>query len=529
MSDAVERGGAHVARLAVLALAIVVAGIVGCAPGTPPPTAAKPVASRSTIDPEALSAFIRTVMERYRVPGLAVAVVKDDRAVLLAGYGKRRFDAPEAVDEHTLFALASVTKAFTSALVASCVDDGLLAWDHPCIDDLPELVFKDLYATRMATPRDLLAHRTGLPAFTGDLFDRLGYDRGEVLRRIRLVEPACSFREHANYSNLGYFAAGMLAARVAGDDWETLMQRRVFEPLGMKDATFTYRLNPANSNVAAGHFVSGTSYDAMAWVPQETLAPAGGMAASIADLVPFLRMHLAGGELDGRRVLSAAAVREMHRPAMVETPDFTSAPPIDDHSGLAFALGWDSYHVAGHEVIEKGGALGGSRSVVSMIPELGIGVAVLANLNLTLAPEAIRAHVLSLATGRDDAALQDELWKRQAALDAMFAGTAEAATGAEGPPTRPLEAYVGTYTSALYGPFTVSRESDTLRWTLGTAGYSGRLAHAGFDTFRMEFPPGTVSLPEPITFVVGADGTPAAAESEILGRMPREREPDRKP
>jgi CubicO group peptidase (beta-lactamase class C family) len=516
----------HVRGRSAIAIALLITSVVGCAPGTPAPS---PGASRPTIDPGKLSAFVGTVMERYRVPGMAVAVVQNDRVVVLAGYGKRRFDAAEAVDEHTLFALASVTKAFTSALVATCVDDGLLAWDRPCIDDLPELVFKDLYATRMATPRDLLAHRTGLPAFTGDLFDRLGYDRAEVLRRIRLVEPACSFREHANYSNLGFFAAGMLAARVAGDDWETLMQRRIFEPLGMKDATFTYRLDPANPNVAAGHFVSGTSFDAMAWVPQETLAPAGGMAASIADMVPFLRMHLAEGVLDGRRVLSAEAVREMHRPAMVETPDFTSAPPIDEQSGLAFALGWDSYHFAGHEVIEKGGALGGSRSVVSMIPELGIGVAVLANLNLTLAPEAVRAHVLALATGRDDAALQDELWKRQDGLDAMFRGSAEAAAESEGPPSRPLEAYVGTYTSELYGALTIARENDGLRWTLGTAGYSGRLAHVGFDTFRMEFPPGTVSLPEPVTFVLGDDGTPAAAESELLGRMPRERSPARKP
>ncbi len=473
-------------------------------------------------DPAAFHTFVDSVMERYRVPGMAVAVVHGDKAVVLRGYGKRRFNRPDPVDQGTLFALASVTKSFTAALVATFVDEKRLDWDRPLIEDYPELVFKDRYTTRMATPRDLLAHRTGLPAFTGDLFDRLGYDRTEVIRRLRLVEPACSFPEHGNYSNLGYFAAGMLAAKVGDQAWETLMEKRLFEPLGMKRATFTYRVDQKNPNVAGSHFLNGDSYDAMTWVPQETLAPAGGMAATIADMVPFLRVHLAEGRLGTKKIFSAEAIREMHRPAMVDTPGFTSAPPIDATSGLAFAMGWDSYHFRGYEVIEKGGALGGTRTVVSMIPELGVGVAVFANLNLTLAPEAIRGHVLGQFTGGGKSDLQDRIAATQQKLDAMFDTSApEAATKPAGPPSRPLSVYAGTYTSPLYGPLAITLEKGSLRWSVGTEGYAGDLAHVGFDTFQMEFPAGTVSLPEPVTFVIGEDGTPTAAESDMLGRVPR--------
>ncbi len=493
---------------------VALAALVSCGVGTQ--------GMAAEFDPAAFNAFVESVREKYRVPGLAVAVIHQDKAVVLSGYGKRRFDAAEPVDADTVFSLASVTKAFTSALVATYVDEKKLDWDRPLIGDFPELVFKDLYTTRMATPRDLLAHRTGLPAFTGDLFDHLGFDRTEVIRRLRLVEPACSFREHGNYSNLGYFAAGMLAARVGSDDWESLMQKRLFGPLGMKNATFTYRIRADQRNIAAAHFHDGDSYTAMAWVPQETLAPAGGMAASIGDMVPFLRMHLAEGKLDGKPILSAEAIREMHRPAMVDTPGFTSAPPISETSGLAFAMGWDSYHYRGYEVIEKGGALGGTRTVVSMIPELGLGVAVFANLNLTLAPEAIRGHVLEQFTGGEANDMQDQIWQTQQKLDAMFDIAPDAAKKPAGPPTRPLATYAGSYMSPLYGPLTITLEKGALRWSIGTKGYGGPLTHVGFDTFQLDFPPGTVSLPEPITFVLGEDGTPAAAESDLLGRMPRE-------
>lgn len=503
----------RVTRLGIAAvIALASFDALAAAPSAPPP-----------FDSNAFDAFVESVRERYRVPGLAVALVHQDKAVVVSGYGTRRFDAPEPVDAETIFALASVTKALTAALVATYVDEKKLEWDRPVIEDFPELVFKDRYTARMATPRDLLAHRTGLPAFVGDLFDRTGYDRAEVIRRLRLVEPACSFREHGNYSNLGYFAAGMLAAKVGGSDWESLMQKRLFGPLGMQRATFTYRVDPNDKNVAGGHFFKGDSYAVMPWVPQETLAPAGGVAASIGDMVPFLRVHLAKGKLGDKEIISAEAIREMHCPAMVDTPGFTSAPPIGDNSGLAFALGWDSYHFRGYEVIEKGGALGGTRTVVSMIPELGLGVAVFANLNLTLAPEAIRGHVLEQFTGGEKSDLQDTIWQTQKKIDAMFAVEPAGAKKPAGPPTRPLAAYAGDFTSPLYGRFTVVVKDDMLHWTLGEKGYGGPLAHVGFDTFQMEFPAGTVSLPEPVVFILGEDGSAAAAESELLGRMTRTR------
>ena len=152
--------------------------------------------------------FVNHSMQQYNVPGAAVAIVDGDK-VFTRGYGVRSVDKPQAVDADTLFMLASNSKSFTAALLAIMVDRHKIGWNDHVIDYLPEFVLKDQYATRMCTPKDLLAHRTGLPAFKGDNLEALGFERDDCLRRFRFIEPACSFREEANYSNPGFLTAGM--------------------------------------------------------------------------------------------------------------------------------------------------------------------------------------------------------------------------------------------------------------------------------------------------------------------------------
>jgi CubicO group peptidase (beta-lactamase class C family) len=156
---------------------------------------------------EDLDDFIELAIKQYEVPGVAVAVVKDGDIIYLKGFGVRSIEKKDKIDGDTVFQLASVTKTFTAASVASMVDRGKIGFDEEVINIVPNFALMDPYATRYTTPRDLLAHRTGLPPLTGDLFDHLGYSRSEVIKRVRYFTPACSFREEANYSNIGYFLA----------------------------------------------------------------------------------------------------------------------------------------------------------------------------------------------------------------------------------------------------------------------------------------------------------------------------------
>ncbi len=172
--------------------------------------------AQSPDDIEALDKFITESLAKYQVPGAAIAVVQDGKVVLAKGYGVRDVDTNAAVDENTIFQLASVTKSLTGAAVAKVVDEGKLDWDTPITNYLPEFAGYDPYMTRWMTMRDLLAMRTGWQAFTGDAIDSFGYDREQIIHQMRYFEPAYSLRDVAQYSNMGFFVAGEVAARAAG-------------------------------------------------------------------------------------------------------------------------------------------------------------------------------------------------------------------------------------------------------------------------------------------------------------------------
>ncbi|HVY55016.1 MAG TPA: serine hydrolase domain-containing protein, partial [Thermodesulfobacteriota bacterium] len=243
---------------------------------------------------EGLDAFIELAMEQYNVPGASVAVVKDGDIVYLKGFGVRSIGTKDKVDADTVFQLASVTKTFTAASVASMVDRGKLGFDEEVIKVIPDFALMDPYSTRYTTPRDLLAHRTGLPAFTGDIFDNLGYSREEVIRRVRYFTPACSFREEANYSNIGYFLAGEAAAYAADSSWEEVVTENIIKPLGLKHTGFTYEMDK-EKNLAFPHAVVDGETKVIPANQQRVLAPAGAMTSSASDLARYLIMYLDQG------------------------------------------------------------------------------------------------------------------------------------------------------------------------------------------------------------------------------------------
>src|SRR5882762_9580305 len=200
---------------------------------------------------ENLDAFITQALKEYQVPGAAVAVVRDGKPILLKGYGVRDATKPGAVDENTIFQLASVTKTLTGVAAATVVDEGKLDWDKPIFNYLPEFVGYDPYMTRFLTERDLLAQRTGWPAYTGDQLDSFGYDRAEILRRLRFFKPRYSLREVAQYSNPGFFVAGEVAARISKQSWNDLVEQCLFKPLKMsRSGTVIKALQDADATAA---------------------------------------------------------------------------------------------------------------------------------------------------------------------------------------------------------------------------------------------------------------------------------------
>src|SRR5262245_39136981 len=366
-----------------------------------------------------LDRFVAKALADYQVPGAAVGVVQDGKVVMVKGYGVRDATKPGTVDENTIFQLASVTKALTGAAVGAVVDKEKLDWDKPIVNYLPEFMAYDPYMTRYLTERDLLAHRTGWPAYQGDAIDSFGYVAPEIVRRLRYFKPRYSLREVAQYSNPGIFLAGEVAARVAGQSWNDLVEKRVYEPLGMtRSGTVTAHLE--DDNLSATHVLHGDKAVLTTRTVQDTTGAATSGTSTARDMARFVAMLLNDGTFEGRRVLQADTVAQMFKRSMVADIEFSEMPPISDATGFYYGLGVDSYDYAGHQIIEKAGALSGVRTIFTLIPERNAGIVILANLNVTAFPEAVRAFFLDHTLGIPPEAHQKEIFERNKALEAKF-------------------------------------------------------------------------------------------------------------
>lgn len=464
-----------------------------------------------------LDAFINQALKDYQVPGAAIAVVQDGKVVMAKGFGVRDVTKSDKVDENTIFQLASVTKAWTGAAAGTMVDKGKLDWDTPIFNYMPEFVGYDPYMTRYLTERDLLAMRTGWQAFTGDASDSFGYDRAELIRRLRYFKPRYSLREVAQYSNPGIFVAGEVAARVAGESWNDLVKNNLLVPLGMsRSGTVVAGLK--DSNMSAAH----ATVDGKVVVVEPTILDTTGAASSgtstAADMAKFLLMYLGKGTYNGTTVLKPETVDEIFKRSMVGEIEFSELPPISETTGFYYGLGVDSYDYANHHVIEKAGALAGVRTVITMVPDKNAGIVVLANMNLTTFPEAVRAFYLNQLFDIDPTTDQKQILATNAEIAKLLAPPPQ--------PTNPekftgtLESLVGTYENDYYGDCSIVLQGQDLSMVCGPAKYTGTITHWSGGQFVVKFP-GATQAPTGVTFTIGADGTADSFTHEEWGIFTR--------
>ena len=425
--------------------------------------------AESSID--TLDRFIEQARRDWKVPGVSVAVVKDGAVLLQKGYGVTESGGKQWVDEATVFQLASVTKSFIAAAIGVQVDRGKLSWDDPVATHLPNFKLSQPYPSQYCTVRDVLAHRTGLPAFGGDLLGKLGYEPKQILERVHLVTPATSFRNRAAYSNLGYFIAGEVLAKVKNTEWDQAVLSTLLIPLQMRQSGFEDELD--GDNVAHGHILVNGEAKPIDWDRTGGFPAAGGMTSTAQDMSVFMSMLLSQGVHEGRRILSEKSIQEMFQSTIPAEISFSEAAPINEHSGFNYGMGWDNYHYHNQLIVEKGGGLDGIRTVVTLVPELNLGITVLSNMNLTLLPEAIRAKFLELYVAESTSDLQATIMKQEEELTKLLT-----------PPTPPTEAtphshglgaYVGTYQNPLYGTFDVVYEGGKLAVLAGPSQYKGSL------------------------------------------------------
>ena len=459
-----------------------------------------------------IDAYAEKTRADWNVPGMAVAIVKDDKLVFAKGYGVRELGKTEKIDENTLFAVASNSKAFTTASLAILVDEGKLNWDDKVIKHLPEFELADAYVTREMTVRDLVSHRSGFDTFSGDLlWYETTYKDDEILKRLRYLKPKTSFRSAYGYQNLMFIAAGKVIERVSGKTWSQFVSERILTPIGMLRTTTTIRDLNSKGNYSMPHNESGGTLRVLHLGNVDGAAAVGGLNSSVADVTKWLRLQLGRGKYEGKQIFSEKQSWEMWQQNTAIPISQAGAKFIPSRHFNGYGLGWFLWDYQGRKVVSHGGGLDGMISETAMMPEENLGLVVLTN-SETPVNVIMQNKIFDVFTGapkRDWSA--EYLSRAKAGKTAEIEERAklEAARVANTKPSLALKDYAGIYSGSLYGDVTVAEENGKLVLRmLPSPNFVGDLEHWHYDTFRLKWRP-TVAYNFPpgfVTFTIDKNG-----------------------
>jgi CubicO group peptidase (beta-lactamase class C family) len=450
--------------------------------------------------------YVNKALRDWEVPGLAIAIVKDDAIFLAKGFGVKKIGDPAPVTERTLFAIGSASKAFTAAAVGMLVDEGKVKWDDPATNHLAGFELFDPYVTRELTVRDLLSHRSGLER--GDLlWYASGYGRDEVLRRVRYLRPSWGFRGRFGYQNIMYLAAGQILPKVANKSWDEFVRERIFAPLGMAASNTSISALKAAADVASPHAKVDEKVTEIPWRNIDNIGPAGSINSNVTDMAQWVRLQLGLGKYKDRQLLSTGSVKEMQMPQTVIRLEGPMEKLNPDTHFMSYGLGWFLQDYRGRKVVQHGGNIDGMSALVAMMPEEKLGMVILTNMNGSPLPTALMYKVFDSflgVTGRDWSAELLKVVKVQMEQAKAVEKKMESDRVQGTSPSLPLAKYAGTYSSDMYGDAKVTEQNGRLSISYGGA-MSGEMEHWHFNTFRATMKDRSLGKPF-VNFTLNASG-----------------------
>lgn len=471
--------------------------------------------------PKDLAQHVEAARVAIGVPGVAVAIVENDRVTFARGFGVRALGDAPRVDADTIFPTGSTGKAFTVADLAILVDAGKIGWDDRVTDRLPGFEMYDPWVTREITIRDLLVHRSGLGLGEGDLMfvPRSNLTRAEAVHRLRYLKPATSFRYGFAYDNVLYMVAGELIEAVAGESWEKFTAAHVLKPAGMRRSTSDEAERFATTNRAYPHArldggLRGAGTQQRLDEREElgrAAAPAGGLTVSANDMARWLLIQLDHGELPGHsgRLFSEEAQRQMWQPVVLQpVPELPE--PLKPTQPLfnTYALGWDVTDYGGTKIVWHGGAVLGFLAAVVLIPDRHVGFSIEINSEDGELIRGLMYELLDHYLGRPrvDWVTRYHAEKQRRITAALAALKTTAAPPAAVGPSLPLAAYSGTYSDPWYGDIEIGVKDGALTIDFKTTPrMSGTLEHYQYDTFATRLDDQSIE-PAYVTFSLDADG-----------------------
>jgi len=474
-----------------------------------PAFAAEPV-SAAKID----ETVLRT-MKAFDVPGIAVAVVKDDKVIYSKGMGQAALNTPGKVDEHTLFGIASNTKAFVAAALAMLVEEKKLRWTDKVVDVLPEFKMYDPYVTAEFTIEDLLTHRSGLGLGAGDLMefpDGSDFTRADVIHNLRFLKPVSGFRAKFDYDNQLYIVAGEVVARVAGMSWEDFVETRILRPIGMNESAASRRRAPPSAQIAMPHVpVEGGPARQVDAELGEIGNAAGGIVSNLADMSKWVRLQLNGGAYgDGKHLFSAESQAVMWAPHTILP---LASKPLYNTLFSAYGLGWFLNDVNGYKMVAHTGGLTGMVTQVTLIPKMKLGIVVLTNQQQTDAYQAVTLTILDSYLGLPATDRVAERLARRAArtedAEKAMAAARKAVAAAPAGPVPNAANFAGTYRDPWFGDVTLTSKDGKFYFAAKRSPkLFGEMRYYQGNSYIVQWKDRTLDADAYVTFALGIDGKP---------------------
>jgi CubicO group peptidase (beta-lactamase class C family) len=424
------------------------------------------MASQSPAHSESIAAFIPDLecliteaMDEWKIPGLAIAVVQNGEVTLVKADGLRDVEAGLPVTTDTQFTICSITKSFTATGLALLVDERRLDWKKPVRDYVPEFRLHDAVATDRVTVLDLLCHHSGLPRhdwihMPGDL------SAAQMLAAMRYLEPSSDIRSTHQYSNLGYLVAGVVAERISGQSWTEFTRARLTDKLRMT-VTFTAEDLAAAADAAVPYAMDGDArLRAKRWPIRVTAA--GAINTSIATFANWLRLHLDKGKFEGQRLLSPTLIQELQTPRV-----HVAASEFAEYGDVHYGFGFRSHRYRGERVVWHSGGHIGWSTLMTMLPDRGVGVAVFTNRDPNPVTEILANHVFDRVCGNEPIPWLDRLRERRRKAVAQLEIDRQARNATRRLNTRPshdLADYAGDYEHPGYGRIAITHAEGQLNW-----------------------------------------------------------------
>lgn len=439
------------------------------------------------VDLKALDAYFDKITSDWDVPSMSIGIVKDGELVFAKGYGVKEVGKRGKPDKSTLYAIASNSKAFTSAIIAQLVEEGKLGWNDKVRDHLPYFELYDPWVSAHATIRDILSHRVGLGTFSGDvIWYKADLTAEEIVRRVKNIPPAYDFRAGWGYSNVMYITAGEVIKKVTGKTWAENVKERILIPAGMKRTITSPDALESKGNYATPHARTNDKNIPIVWEDWEEIGALGGLISSVEDLSKWMILNMNHGVSESDTLFSANSRNMMWTPHNNFTVDHTRPNDFNRHF-QGYGLGWGLSDYQGNLRVGHTGGYDGMLTAFNMIPDQKLGVIVLTN-GMNSPMMAATFHALDQFLGMEGPDWSEKFLKNKSNNPDTRIENRKSKRITNTQPSLALERYTGAYEADIYGEIAVSLEEGELRLNFEhAASLSATLRHWHYDVWEIDW------------------------------------------